>query len=71
MESVDSQSKILRVLKDAPRGLYLKEISEKAELSSGTVRTHSGILEAKELIVGEKIGNAKVFTLTSKGRKLC
>ena len=60
MESVDSQGKIIHVLRNAPdRGLYLKEIAERAKLNGGSTKVSSARGTGTQIEVTIPIGKGK------------
>jgi len=64
MESPQMEKRILKVLKNnsKTRGLSLEELSRKTGLCRGTISKHIGILEAKNNVTVEKVGNLRLVS---------
>ena len=71
MGNKDKEEKILYSLKNSKksRGLSIKEISDTTNLCRNTISKYIGILEVKNEVVIDTIGNVKLISINKTNNK--
>ena len=64
--SVSTNQRILALLKDNPRGLSIREISEKIKINRNSVSNYLNILLVSGMVEVREIGPSKVFYLSQR-----